>query len=237
MIAIGLDRQVNSISWPIAVCPANRRDPPRCACHVSTSLRIRPIISILIAEATRKAQRSDGSPKPRSIQSTFFTVPEGKQQRTPRRLGQALYRVEHLQQPGDTTRVVVSAVVDVAQRPKAVVRSSVADVIVVRSEQNYLLLERWVAAFDDSQDIARRAAKALNERAALTRRLGPSLLECLDQVVPVARPPRLPAPRPSNVSSASVSEDLQLVLVIVLRLPPWRYDPPPTSWQRSTNKR
>ncbi len=89
-------------------------------------------------------------------------------------------RLGHFQQRRRATGVIVGAVVDITCRAETVAGVAVADVIVVSANQHDLFFQRWVAAVDLGQDIARIGIEGLKVRAAVAgRRKAEGLELCL----------------------------------------------------------
>ena len=112
--------------------------------------------------------------------------------------------VDQLEQRGDAAGVVVGAVVDVADRAVAVPPRAVADVVVVGADEDVfaaaarvgpgrLRQQVLVAGVEPLQVAAVVAAPASCRRSSVA----------ISMYRAAARPPRLPASRPSSVSSAS----------------------------------
>src|SRR6476660_2030604 len=101
--------------------------------------------------------------------------------------------VEDFEETGDAAGIVVGTVVDVAEWPIAVCRAAVADVIVMRPNDNHLLFELRVAPFHQPQDVARRTVEALKVTASLAGRQRAEPLEFSIDIVacrPSAATPR-----------------------------------------------
>ncbi len=114
-------------------------------------------------------------------QSLLLAVPEGDQDRPPRRAGEMTEGLDQLQQSGDARGVVVGAVVDEARGTVAVPRVAVADVVVVGADHDDFLGDRGVAARQERQDVA-HAAEVLEERALVAGGLNGEFLERRDDV-------------------------------------------------------
>ena len=90
----------------------------------------------------------------RAQQAVLLAVPEGEQNRSPRRASAAAHMASTISnKPGHAAGVVVGAVVDVADGAVAVAPRAVADVVVVGADDDHLAAKFRVAAGNEGEDV------------------------------------------------------------------------------------
>src|SRR5262245_19851485 len=91
--------------------------------------------------------------------------------------------VEYFEQTRDAASVVVGAVMDVAEWAEAVAGGAIADVIVVSADDDGLVFELRVAAFNDSDDVARGGIERLEIGSVIAGGSSAELFERFEQVI------------------------------------------------------
>ena len=106
-----------------------------------------------------------GDPILRSEQALLFPVEADEQQRSLGPFRQQGECLGQFQQGCHPAGIVVGAVVNLTDRAAAVPLVSPADVVVMRAEDDHLVVQLWVASLLDRQHVAQIGRKGLEEPA------------------------------------------------------------------------
>ena len=96
-------------------------------------------------------------------QAFFLAVPECEQDRTSRTVLSACDRVDNFQQCRHAAGVVVRPIVDETPGPIAVAPRTVAYVVVMGSDDDVLVVQFWINAFEHGQQVLVPSLKGLRK--------------------------------------------------------------------------
>ncbi|MGC4005345.1 MAG: hypothetical protein QM811_20375 [Pirellulales bacterium] len=166
MIAVGLHHPgVVQLQRVVDVAVRDQPSPAdRGARAVDLDLFVAQPTDHIEIDACLELSERDGrifEPVFRAEQVDFFAVPKRDDERAFRRDRQRADRLDQFQHRGRAAGVVVGAVMDVTDRTVAVFSRAVADVIVVRTDQDVFVAQLRVRAFDYADDVPQRAVERL----------------------------------------------------------------------------